>query len=87
MYFVSGSWEFSLYYAEFQRLMVILEYNSKVKKATLDWGLSGELHWSMVYQAKAPEDFHKFMELCMKLDYRIQVHASLNKRPTISSTL
>jgi hypothetical protein len=66
-----GNGEFSIYYAEFQRLMAILDYGSKAKKATLKRGLSKELQASLVYQTDEPKDFSKFVELCMKLDYRI----------------
>jgi hypothetical protein len=37
---MQGNCEFSIYYAEFQRLMAILDYNSKAKKAALKQGLS-----------------------------------------------
>jgi hypothetical protein len=40
---MQGNREFSMYYAEFQRLMEILDYNSKAKKAALKRGLSKEL--------------------------------------------
>jgi hypothetical protein len=40
---MQGNCEFSIYYAEFQRLMAILDYDSKAKKATLKRGLSKEL--------------------------------------------
>jgi hypothetical protein len=32
---IQGTHKFSIYYAEFQHLMAILDYDSKVKKATL----------------------------------------------------
>jgi hypothetical protein len=32
---MQGNHEFSIYYAEFQRLMAILDYDSKAKKAAL----------------------------------------------------
>jgi hypothetical protein len=32
---MQGNCKFSIYYAKFQRLMAILDYNSKAKKATL----------------------------------------------------
>jgi hypothetical protein len=35
-----GNKEFSQYYAEFQYLMAILDYNSNAKKAALKCGLS-----------------------------------------------
>jgi hypothetical protein len=38
-----GNYEFSIYYAECQRLMAILDYDSKAKKAALKPGLSKEL--------------------------------------------
>jgi hypothetical protein len=77
-----GNKEFSQYYAEFQRLMAILDYDSNAKKAALKRGLSRELQTSLVYQAKEPQDFAKFVDLCMKLDYRIRAHAAATKRQT-----
>jgi hypothetical protein len=68
---MQGNHEFSIYYAEFQRLMAILDYDSKAKKAALKRGLSKELQASLIYQTDEPKDFDKFVELCMKLDYQI----------------
>jgi hypothetical protein len=34
-YLMQGNHEFSIYYAEFQHLIAILDYDSKAKKATL----------------------------------------------------
>jgi hypothetical protein len=79
-----GNREFSIYYAEFQRLMAILDYDSKAKKAALKRGLSKELQASLVYHTDEPEDFDKFVELCMKLDYQIRAHANLSRRPNNS---
>jgi hypothetical protein len=81
---MQGNREFSIYYAEFQRLMAILDYDSKAKKAALKRGLSKELHASLIYQTDEPEDFDEFVELCMKLDYRIRAHANLSRRPNNS---
>jgi predicted transcriptional regulator len=44
-----GNCKFSIYYAEFQCLMAILDYDSKAKKATLKRGLSKELQASLIY--------------------------------------
>jgi hypothetical protein len=66
-----GNCKFSIYYAKFQRLMAMLDYDSKVKKATLKRGLSKELQASLSYQTDRPKDFDKFVELCIKPDYRI----------------
>jgi hypothetical protein len=74
-----GNKEFSQYYAEFQRLMAILDYDSNAKKAALKRGLSRELQTSLVYQAEEPQDFARFVDLCMKLDYRIRAHAAATK--------
>jgi hypothetical protein len=68
-YLMQGNHEFSIYYAEFQHLIAILDYNSKAKKAALKRGLSKELQASLVYQTDEPKDFNKFVELCMKLNY------------------
>jgi hypothetical protein len=81
---IQGNREFSIYYAEFQHLMAILDYDSKAKKAALKRGLSKELQASLIYQTDEPEEFDKFMELCMKLDYRIRAHANLSRRPNNS---
>jgi hypothetical protein len=86
-YLMQGNREFSIYFSQFQCLMAILDYDSKAKKATLNRGLSKELPASLVYQTDKPEDFDKFVELCMKLDYRIQAHTTLtqhsnNSHPT-----
>jgi hypothetical protein len=75
-----GNKEFSQYYAEFQRLMAILDYDSNAKKAALKRGLSRELQTSLIYQAEEPQDFARFVDLCMKLDYRIHAHAAATKR-------
>jgi hypothetical protein len=70
---IQGNCEFSIYYAEFQRMMAILDYDAKAKKAALNQGLSQELQASLVYQTNKPEDFNKICELCIKLDFRIRV--------------
>jgi hypothetical protein len=77
-----GNKEFSQYYPEFQCLMAILDYDSNAKKATLKRGLSGELQTSLIYQAEEPQDFAKFVHVCMKLDYRIHAHAMATKCQT-----
>jgi hypothetical protein len=64
-----GNCEFSIYYMEFQRLMVILDYDSKAKKAGLRQALSKALQASLIYQTDEPKDFDKFVKLCMKLNY------------------
>jgi hypothetical protein len=49
-----GNKKFSQYYAEFQCLMTILDYDSNAKKATLKHGVSRELQTSLIYQAEEP---------------------------------
>jgi hypothetical protein len=80
-----GNKEFSQYYAEFQWLMAILDYDSNAKKAALKRGLSRELQTSLIYQAEEPQDFAKFVDLCMKLDDRIRAHSVATKRETTLS--
>jgi hypothetical protein len=77
-----GNKEFSQYYTEFQRLMAILDYDSNANKAALKRGLSRELQTGLIYQAEEPQDFEKFVDLCMKLDYRIHTHTAATKRQT-----
>jgi hypothetical protein len=83
-YLMQGNHEFSIYYAEFQHLMAVLDYGSKAKKATLKQGLSKELQASLVYHTNKPKDFNKFVELCMKLDYHIQAYTNLSRCPNNS---
>jgi hypothetical protein len=54
--------------------MVILDYDSKAKKAALKRGLAKELQATLIYQSDNPEDFDKFVELCRKLNYSIRVY-------------
>jgi hypothetical protein len=68
---MQGNRQFSIYYAEFQRLIAILDYDSKAKKAALKQGLSKEFQASLIYHIDEPEDFDKFIELYMQLHYRI----------------
>jgi hypothetical protein len=49
--------------------MAILDYDSNAKQAAHKRGLSRELQTSLIYQAEEPQDFEKFVDLCMKLDY------------------
>jgi hypothetical protein len=79
---MQGNKDFSQYYAEFQCLMAILDDDSNAKKATLKRCLSEELQTSLVHQAEEPQDFAKFVDLCMKLDNRIHTHAVATKRQT-----
>jgi hypothetical protein len=44
-----GNPEFSIYYAKFQPLMAILDYDSKAKKAALNQGLSIQLQATLIY--------------------------------------
>jgi hypothetical protein len=78
---MQGNYEFSIYYAEFQCLMAILDYDSKAKKATLKQRLGKELQASLVYQTDEPKEFDKFVELCMKLNYQIPAHTALSPHP------
>jgi hypothetical protein len=66
---MQGNHEFSIYDTEFQCVMANLDYDSKAKKAALKQGLSKELQASLIYQTNEPEDFDKFVELCLNLDY------------------
>jgi hypothetical protein len=74
-----GNKEFSQYYAEFQCLIAILDYDSNAKKAALKCGLSQELQTSLIYQAEEPQDFAKFVDFCIKLDYQIHAHTAATK--------
>jgi hypothetical protein len=76
---IQGNKQFSQYYAQFQYLMAIMNYNSNAKKAALTYSLSQELQTSLIYQAEEPQDFAKVVDLYMKLDYRIQAYTTVTK--------
>jgi hypothetical protein len=48
-YLMKGNYKFTIYYAEFQHLIPILDCDSKAKKANLNWELSKELQASLIY--------------------------------------
>jgi hypothetical protein len=62
--------------------MAILDYDSNAKKAALKCSLSWELQTSLIYQAEEPQDFERFVDLCMKLDYRIHIYTVATKCQT-----
>jgi len=64
--------EFSLYYAEFQRLIAELDYNDTAKKNALRRGLSEELKDTLAQNPNQPEDFQQFVNLCNRLDNQIR---------------
>ena len=68
--------EFSRYYANFQRLMAIVRYDERAKKAALERGLNKELKGALTLQ-DAPEDetFLQFVARTNRLDNRIRAHA------------
>ena len=82
--------EFSLYYAEFQRLIAELDYNDTVKKNTLRRGLSEELKDALAYNPNQPEDFEQFVNLCNRLDNQIRARKAEKRgedyRPRLAPT-
>jgi hypothetical protein len=54
-----GNRELSQYYAEFQRLMAIPDYDANAKQAALKRGFSRELQSSLVYQVEELEEFSR----------------------------
>jgi len=64
--------EFSLYYAEFQRLVAELDYNEAAKKNALRRGLSEELKDTLAQNPNQPEDLQQFVHLCNRLDNQIR---------------
>jgi hypothetical protein len=80
-----GNKEFCHYYVEFQYLMAILDYDGNAKKAGHKHSFLQELQIGLIYHAKEPQAFVIYIDLCIKLDYRIHAHAVGTKYQTTLS--
>jgi len=65
--------EFSQYYAEFQRLITILQYDDQAKYHALERGLNREIKDALVHQdSPSEETFAQFVARLNRLDNRIR---------------
>ena len=65
--------EFSQYYADFQRLITILQYDDQAKHHALERGLNWEIKDALVHQDGPPEEtFERFVARLNRLDNRIR---------------
>lgn len=65
--------EFSQYYAEFQRLITILQYDDQAKCHALERGLNREIKDALVHQDNPPDEtFTQFVARLNRLDNRIR---------------
>jgi hypothetical protein len=79
--------EFSRYYADFQRLMAIVNYDERAKRAALERGLNKELKSALTLQdAPDNETFLQFVARVNRLDNRIRAHAQQLRSATTSNT-
>jgi hypothetical protein len=62
-----GNWDFIMYYAEFQRLIVDLDWNHSGKRAALHHSLSEELK-DILSTQDLPEDWANYIALVKKRD-------------------
>jgi len=77
--------EFSQYYAEFQRLITILQYDDQAKCHALERGLNREIKDALVHQDNPPnETFTQFIARLNRLDNRI--HTRKNEQNTSRPT-
>jgi hypothetical protein len=67
-----GNWDFIIYYAEFQCLIVDLDWNNTAKQAALYHGLSEELQ-DILSTQDLREDWANYITLIKKRD--MQYHA------------
>jgi hypothetical protein len=77
--------EFSQYYAEFQRLITILQYDDQAKCHALERGLNREIKDALVHQDNPPnETFTQFVARLNRLDNRIRARKNEQNtgRPT-----
>ena len=79
--------EFSLYYAEFQRYSVDVEWNEAAKLAALKMGISYQLQQDLVSIETEPTTVETFVTVCNRLDTRCRACALRNQRPTHSHKL
>lgn len=79
--------DFSTYFAEFQRLMGILDYSEEAKLHMLKRGLSNEIKEKLVGVADEPTNFDGFVTLVKRLDNKIRAYAQeTNRRTNRNST-
>jgi hypothetical protein len=67
--------EFSLYFADFQRLIADVDWNDGAKRHSLERGLSTELKDALV-TLDLPESFPEFAALLQRLDNRIRARSA-----------
>jgi hypothetical protein len=70
--------EFSQYYAEFQRYVADVKWNTEAQLDALRNGLSNELKDSLQH-TEMPEDLVEFVKLCSKRDSQIRARAAERK--------
>jgi tRNA C32,U32 (ribose-2'-O)-methylase TrmJ len=75
--------EFSLYYADFQRLIAGVDWNDPAKRHALTRGLSRELKRALVFKTERA-DFHGYVRQLQALDERIRANAAEERKSTSS---
>ena len=77
--------EFSLYYADFQRLASELDWNDSAKRHALTRGLCNELKDGLVWQPEIA-DFHGFVRQLQTLDKKWRARIAEQKKSAASSS-
>ena len=79
--------EFSQYYAEFQRLITILQYDDQAKCHALERGLNREIKDALVHQDSPPDEtFTQFVARLNRLDNRIRARRSQQNATRMTNT-
>ena len=79
--------EFSQYYAEFQRLITILQYDDQAKCHALERGLNREIKDALVHQDSPPDEtFTQFVARLNRLDNRIRARRSEQNATRMTNT-
>jgi hypothetical protein len=75
---------FSLYYADFQRVISDLDYNESAKLAALRRGLCDEIKDTLRVTMNEPTTFTGFVALCQQIDNKNRAYAA--EKPTSRNT-
>jgi hypothetical protein len=81
-----GNRDFVTYYAEFQRLIVDLDWNDAVKRAALHRGLSEELK-DILSTQDLPEDWANYVALVKKRDMQYRARKAVSHHPSALNKL
>ena len=77
-----GNKDCSAYHAEFATYATVLNYDNLTKRSFFTEGVNQGLKDALSYQISLPEDFDKFIKICIKLDNNARLWAQSHQPQT-----